>query len=81
MASPVSREVLRVREGGEVTHRLATPEQATACALGGGDGGTLYVTTGRVIVTPEQSRAARTGAILQLRTDAMLLPFSNGSRG
>jgi sugar lactone lactonase YvrE len=78
MASPVSREVLRVKEGGEITHRVATPEQATACALGGGDGRTLYVTVGRVMVTPEQSREARTGAILQLRTDAMLSP-STGS--
>ena len=80
MASPVSREVLRVKEGGEITHRIATTEQATACALGGEDGRTLYVTVGRVMVTPEQSRAARTGAILQLRTDAMLSPFSTGSR-
>jgi sugar lactone lactonase YvrE len=69
MASPVSREVLRVREGGAITERLATGEQATACALGGADGRTLYVTTGRVLVTPEQSRAARTGAILQARVE------------
>ena len=69
MASPVSREVLRVREGGEITHRMATTQQATACALGGADGRTLYVTVGRVLVTPEESRAARTGAILQARLD------------
>lgn len=69
MASPVSREVLRVREGGEITHRIATPQQATACALGGEDGHTLYVTMGRVMVTPEESRAARTGAIMQVRVD------------
>jgi sugar lactone lactonase YvrE len=70
MASPVSREVLRVREGGAITHRIPTPGQATACALGGEDGRTLYVTTGRVMVTPEQSRAARGGAIWQARVDA-----------
>lgn len=81
MASPVSREVLRVREDGEVTHRIPTPQQATACALGGADGRTLYVTVGRVMVTPDESRAARTGAVLQLRTDAMLAPFATGSRG
>jgi sugar lactone lactonase YvrE len=80
MASPVSREVLRVKEGGAITQRIATTEQATACVLGGEDGRTLYVTVGRVMVTPEQSRAARTGAILQLRTDAMLSPFSTGTR-
>jgi sugar lactone lactonase YvrE len=65
MASPVSREVLRVREGGEITHRFSTGEQATACALDD-TGRTLYVTTGRVLVTPEESRAARTGAILSM---------------
>lgn len=65
MASPVSREVLRVREGGEITHRIATGEQATACVLGGDDGRTLYVTTGRVMVTPQESRAALGGAILR----------------
>jgi sugar lactone lactonase YvrE len=62
IASPVSREVLRVREGGEITHRIPTPQQATACALDA-DGRTLYVTTGRVMVTPEESRAALGGAI------------------
>ncbi len=68
MASPVSREVLRVREGGEVTHRIPTGEQATACALDG-DGRTLYVTAGRVITTPEASLAARTGAVLTIALD------------
>ena len=69
MASPVSREVLRVREGGEVTHRIPTPQQATACALGGEEGRTLYVTMGKVMVTPEESRAMRSGAIMQVRLD------------
>lgn len=69
IASPVSREVLRVREGGAVLDRIATPEQATACELGGEDGRTLYVCTGRVMVTPEQSRAALSGRIWQARVD------------
>lgn len=69
IASPVSREVLRVREGGEVTHRIGTADQAVACALGGADGRTLYVCTGRVMVTPEQSRAALGGAIWQARVE------------
>lgn len=74
MASPVSREVLRVLEGGAVTHRVPTGEQATACALGGADGRTLYVTVGRVMVTPAESRAAGSGAVLQLPLDVMLAP-------
>jgi sugar lactone lactonase YvrE len=38
-------EVVRIVEGGEITHRIATPQTAYACALGGDDGTTLFVTT------------------------------------
>jgi sugar lactone lactonase YvrE len=67
LASPVSREVLRVREGGEITDRLATEGQAVACMLGGADRRTLFVLTGRVLTTPAQSLAERTGAIWTVR--------------
>jgi sugar lactone lactonase YvrE len=66
LASPISREVIRVREGGEVTHRIATPGQAVACMLGGPDRCTLFVLTGSVMATPEQSREKLTGAIYTL---------------
>ena len=66
LASPISREVIRVREGGEVTHRIATPGQAVACMLGGPDRRTLFVLTGKVMVTPEQSRASLSGMIYTL---------------
>jgi sugar lactone lactonase YvrE len=69
LASPVSREVLRVREGGQVTHRIPTENQAVACMLGGADRKTLYVLTGRVLVTPEQSRAQRSGMIYAARVE------------
>ena len=69
VASPVSREVLRVREGGEITHRIATQDQAVACMLGGDDGRTLFVCTGRVMVTPEQSLAARSGKIWRVEVE------------
>lgn len=69
LASPVSREVLRVREGGEVTHRIQTPGQAVACMLGGEDRRTLYVLSGRVMVTPQQARTALSGRIDALRVD------------
>ena len=36
---------LRVREGGEVTHRLSVEREAFACMLGGPDGRTLFVCT------------------------------------
>jgi sugar lactone lactonase YvrE len=45
VASPVSNEVLRVREGGEVTSRIATDRMAIACMLGGDDGRTLFILT------------------------------------
>jgi len=63
LASPTSREVLRVREGGEVTHRVATPGQAVACMLGGADGCTLFVLTTKVMLAPEQSLQTLPGAI------------------
>jgi sugar lactone lactonase YvrE len=36
-------QVVRVLEGGEVTHRVPTPMPTYACALGGDDGRTLFV--------------------------------------
>lgn len=45
VASPLGAEVLRVREGGEVTHRVATSQRAIACALGGPKRTTLFVCT------------------------------------
>lgn len=35
-------QVVRVVEGGEVTHRLPTPQPTFACVLGGADGRTLH---------------------------------------
>jgi sugar lactone lactonase YvrE len=37
--------VLRVCEGGEVTHRVPTEQQAIACMLGGDSGRKLFVLT------------------------------------
>jgi len=63
LASPTSRDVLRVLEGGEVTHRIATPAQAVACMLGGPDRRTLFVLTTKVMLPAEQSLQSRPGAI------------------
>ena len=61
VASPPTREVLRVREGGETTHRISTDQMAIACALGGDDRRTLYVLTAPSVDGPEceSSRSAR----------------------
>src|SRR4030095_4796083 len=45
VASPVSKGVLRVREGGAVADRIEVEHQAYACMLGGADRRTLYVCT------------------------------------
>lgn len=46
-ASPVTNEVLRLREGGAVTARIALDRAAIACALGGPERRTLFVCTGK----------------------------------
>jgi sugar lactone lactonase YvrE len=61
IASPPTREVLRVREGGEVTHRVPTEQLAIACMLGGENRRTLFILTAPSIEDDEclKLRAAR----------------------
>ena len=42
-ADALGSQVVRVREGGEVTERVETPMPAYACMLGGTDGRTLFI--------------------------------------
>jgi sugar lactone lactonase YvrE len=56
LASPVSRECLRVREGGEIAERVRTETQAIACMLGGEDRRTLFILTSEVIDAVECAR-------------------------
>jgi sugar lactone lactonase YvrE len=44
-ASPLTKEVLRVHEGGKVSERIGFATQAIACMLGGADRRTLFVIT------------------------------------
>jgi sugar lactone lactonase YvrE len=69
VASPPNAEVLRVREGGEVTHRIPVENQAIACMLGGPDRRTLFVLTGPVFEPPEKVRALRWGRIETVRVE------------
>ena len=62
IASPSTRECLRVLEGGTVTHRIATGRRAFACALGEADGSMLYVCTADSH-DPERQRTERNGRI------------------
>lgn len=43
VASPLTREILRVREHGAIAQRIATEQMPTACMLGGADRRVLYV--------------------------------------
>lgn len=65
VASPTTSDVLRIREGGEVTERIATEQLAIACMLGGADRRTLFVLTAES-TDPEicaKTRTARVQAV------------------
>lgn len=67
VASPTTRECLRVIEGGQVTDRVATGDRmAIACALGGEDGRDLYIATSAHL-SPTSSAQQRDGRIEVVR--------------
>lgn len=68
VASPPTCEFLRVRKGGTVAERIAVPDQAIACTLGGPDYRTLYMVTGRVS-KPQRALSERVGRIQCARVD------------
>ena len=61
VASPLSNEVLRVREGGAVAERIPVGRSAIACMLGGPDRRTLFVLSAESIRADEAvaKRSAR----------------------
>lgn len=64
VASPTTKEVLRVREGGAITDRIPTGErEAIACMLGGDDRRTLFVLASTL------SREPGSGAISTVTVD------------
>ena len=68
VASPVSGDVLRVLEGGRVTHRVAVSTKAIACMLGGPERRHLFVCTSPFI-EPEECRAKREARIEAVEVD------------
>ena len=58
-------QVVRVLEGGEVTHRVATPMSTYACALGGDDLQTLFVLCAPA-THPDELAGKALGAIFTL---------------
>jgi len=69
VASPFTSEVIRVKEGGEVTERIKAGQGVFACMLGGGDRRTLYVLTASGS-DPEDCAARRLGKVEAVRVDA-----------
>ena len=62
VACPTASEVIRVKQGGEVSERIKIETDAFACMLGGPDGRTLIVATA-ANSDPEKCIADRTGRI------------------
>jgi sugar lactone lactonase YvrE len=68
VASPTSKEVMRVKRGGEITERIATETMAIACMLGGADRKTLYVLTS-VATDPEETKRLKGARIEAVAVD------------
>jgi sugar lactone lactonase YvrE len=68
VASPVSNEVLRVREGGAVAEHIPAGRRAIACMLGGPDRRTLFVLTSDGIAA-EECLARRSARVEITRVD------------
>jgi sugar lactone lactonase YvrE len=69
VASPMTKELLRVREGGHVAERIASDRMVIACMLGGSDRRTLYVLTSESI-DPDECRRLRSARIERVRAPA-----------
>jgi sugar lactone lactonase YvrE len=67
-ANAYGTDVVRVREGGEITDRVDLGQGTYACALGGGDGRTLFVLSAD---SPDEEEIAGkgTGVIRTMRVD------------
>ena len=66
VAAMPGREVIRVREGGEVTHHIKFSNQPFACMLGGPDRRTLFVLTAAT-TDPDEARAKASGRVEMVR--------------
>lgn len=74
VASPDNHAgVLRVTEGGAITHRVTVASNAYACMLGGGDRRTLFVLTSGHF-NPDKQRAAGRIEVVAVETPGAGLP-------
>jgi sugar lactone lactonase YvrE len=59
LASISTREMIRVREGGEITHRILLDRLPIACMLGGGDRRTLFIATSKSFDPSDTEQSGR----------------------
>jgi sugar lactone lactonase YvrE len=71
-ADPVGGDVIRVREGGEVTDRLAVGDgrKAYACMLGGPERRTLFVCAATTYASAETRRGERMGRVVAVDVES-----------
>ncbi len=68
VAMPLASEVVRVREGGEITDRIPVSGLAAACMLGGDDRRTLFICAADTH-PPDSGEPTRDGRIDRVRVD------------
>jgi sugar lactone lactonase YvrE len=68
IASPPSREVVRMREGGEIVEHIALEQEGIACMLGGEDRRTLFILTAQQR-DPDWCRNNHTACVLAVRVE------------
>jgi len=73
VASPNTRDVLRVREGGEITHRIPLGAFPLACMLGGPERRTLFILTTESL-DPSDSKAQGRIETIQIDVPGAGLP-------
>jgi sugar lactone lactonase YvrE len=67
----MSKDCARIREGGEITHRIALDRDCFACMLGGPDRRTLFMMTAEWLGPDkvDEALARRTGRVLAVQVD------------
>lgn len=68
VASPLTKQFVRVREGGEITDTIPVPDHALACVLGGHQRRTLYMMTSAAL-DPDECREKHNGSVLAVEVD------------
>ena len=74
-ADALGKQIVRVLEGGEITHQIPTPDSVYACMLGGPDGRTLFALTAAGS-HPDVVAGTATGALWQRQVDVPRTPTS-----